>query len=212
MALDSFDNLKAKISDQSHRNDLTPDRLADFIKQAEQSMYNNPIESLEIREFETITNTDTVADSNVIALPSGYLSMRSIKIDDKSTDAQQYELTYTAPETLFKDPASGTPSYFTVTNQIEFNRPADAVYNVEIKHLASLTALSDANTTNGILTNYPNIYLFGALRSLNQWAERFDLAEYYYAEFIKEIRGANKQNWLGRYGPAPSIVYDGPIV
>lgn len=212
MALNNFDNLKARLVDQSHRNDLTPDRLADFIQQAEQSMYSNPIEPLEIREFEKTSTQDTAADSSVLALPSDYLSMRAIRIDDKSTGAQQYELTYTSPETLFKDPASGMPSFFTVTNQIEFNRPCDAIYNVEMKYLGSLTALSDANTTNDILTNYPNIYMYGALRALNQWAERFDLAEYYFNEFIKEIRGANKQDWIGRYGPAPVITYDGHIV
>lgn len=212
MALDTFDNLKARLVDQSHRNDLTPDRLADFIKQAEQSMYNNPIEPLQIREFELTATVDTVISSDVVALPASYLSPRSMLIDDKTTNAQQYPLEYRTPTALPRLTAENMPCFYTVTNQIQFDRPCDAVYNVQFEYIGSLTPLSDANTTNDILTNYPSIYLFGALRALNQWAERFDLAEYYYAEMIKEIRGANLQVAMGQYGPAPTITYDGAVV
>ena len=85
MALNNFDNLQSKIIDQSHRNDLTPDRLADFIRQAEQEFYANAIEPLQIRDIEQTSNQDTVVDSGALALPSGYQSMRSILIDDKSS-------------------------------------------------------------------------------------------------------------------------------
>ena len=212
MALDTFDNLKAKIIDQSHRNDLTPDRLSDFIQQAEQEFYSNSVEPLQIRDIEQTSSQDTAADSNVLALPTGYKSMRSILIDDKSTDAQQYELTYRTPETMPRSSASGTPVFFTVTDQIEFDRPCDAVYNVEIKYFGKLTALSDAATTNDILTNYPNMYLFGALWALHQWAVMPDLAEYYYGKFINSIRGANNADALGRHGPSPTIDYDGAVI
>jgi len=212
MALNNFDNLKSKIIDQSHRNDLTPDRLEDFIQQAEQEFYANSIEPLQIRDIEKTSNQDTVVDSGVLALPSGYQSMRSILIDDKSTGAQRYELTYLAPELRAKDSASGTPSCFTVTDQIEFNRPCDAVYNVEIKYFGKLTGLSDAATTNDILTNFPNMYLFGALWALHQWAVMPDMAEYYYGKFINSIRGANNADSIGRHGPAPTIEYDGIVV
>ena len=212
MPLDTFDNLKAKIVDQSHRNDLTPDRLADFIRQAEQQFYANDIEPLQIRDIEQTSSQDTIIDSDTLVLPSGYQSMRSILIDDKSTDAQQYELTYLPPEVLVKDSASGTPSCFAVTSQIEFDRPCDAVYNVEIKYFGKLTPLSDAATTNDILTNFPNIYLFGALWALHQWAVMPDLAEYYYNQFVRAIRGANNADALGRHGPAPTIAYDGVVV
>lgn len=212
MALNNFDNLKAKIIDQSHRNDLTPDRLADFILQAEQEFYANSVEPLQIRDIEQTSNQDTVIDSGALSLPSGYQSMRSILIDDKSTDAQQYELTYLPPELLVKDSASGTPSSFAVTNQIEFDRPCDAVYNVEITYFGKLTGLSDAATTNDILTNFPNVYLFGALWALHQWAVMPDMAEYYYDKFISAIRGANNADVLGRHGPAPTIAYDGVVV
>lgn len=212
MALNNFDNLKSKIIDQSHRNDLTPDRLADFILQAEQEFYANSVEPLQIRDIEQTSNQDTVIGSGVLALPSGYQSMRSILIDDKTTDAQQYELTYLPPEVLVKDSASGTPSSFAVTNQIEFDRPCDAVYNVEVKYFGKLTGLSDAATTNDILTNFPNVYLFGALWALHQWAVMPDLAQYYYTQFINAIRGANNADVLGRHGPAPTIAYDGVVV
>ena len=211
MALDTYANLKESVQDWSHRNDVT-NRIDDFILIAEQEMYNNRVEPLEVREQEVKSFTDTVIGSNSIALPEGYESMRAIKIDDKTTDAQPYQLTYSTPELLRVSPSNGCPSAFTVTGLIEFNRPADAIYNVEIQHLAKIQALTAANPTNTILTNYPSIYLSGCLWALYEWAKDGESAAASYAKFIGAIQGANLSTQKGKYGPAPVMRSEGRVV
>ena len=211
MALDTYANLKDAIQDFSHRNDVET-RLDDFIDLAEQEMYSNQVEPLRIRDMEQTSSSDTSTSVRTLALPAGYEQIRSITIDDKSADAQVFELSYRTPETLPISSAAGAPGFFTVTSQIEFERVPDAVYNVDIIYFGSLTALSDANTTNAVLTNFPSVYLYGALWALNQWTMQLELSDYYYNKFIGAIKGANMSTDLGRHGPAPAMVFDGVIV
>lgn len=211
MALDTYANLKEAVQDWSHRTDVKS-RMDDFILIAEQEMYNNRFEALEVRSQEVKTSTDTIVGSKYIALPDGYESMRSILIDDKSTDAEQYELTYKTPELLRRHSTNGRPCEFTITNQIEFDRPADAIYNIEIQHLAKVPALTAANPTNDILTNYPSIYLSGCLWALYSWAKDPQSAEISYQKFISAIRGANDAARNGKYGPAPVMRSEGWVV
>lgn len=211
MALNNFTNLKAAVVNQSHRNDVA-NKIDDFVLVAEQEMYNNPIETLNVRELETRATADTGTSDRFLALPTGFLRARRILIDDKTTGADQYELRYYAPEVLPLSSQAGMPRAFTVTSQIEFDRIADAVYNVEVQYFAIPTALSTANQTNDVLTNTPSIYLYGTLWALNQWAERFDVAEYYYDKFIGAIKGANLADDNGRYGPAPFMRIEGCVV
>jgi len=211
VALDTYANLKESIQDWSHRSDVTS-RIDDFILIAEQEMYNNRFEPLEVRAQEVKTSVDTVTGSKFISLPAGYESMRGILIDDKTTDANQYELRYLTPELLHRQSTNGCPSEFTVTNQIEFNRPADAIYNVEIQHVSKVAALTAANPTNDILTNYPSIYLSGCLWALYNWAKDPQSAQASYDAFIGAIQGANIATQNGKYGPAPVIRSEGYVV
>ena len=211
MALDTYSNLKKSIQDWSHRNDVSS-RIDDFILITEQEMYNNSIESLEVREQEISTQTDTVVGLDYIALPDGYKSMRAILLDDKTTDAQQYQLTYTTPELLRRFSVNGCPSQFTITDKVQFNRPVDAVYNIEIQHIAKIQALTEDNPTNSILTDYPAIYLSGCLWALYEWAKDGESAAASYSRFINAIKGANLATKNGKYGPAPAMRSEGWVV
>ncbi len=207
MAIDSYDNLKAAIVDWSHRNDMTPDRLDQFIDLAEEGMFSSPLMPLELRQMETKSELTASTSSRLLALPSDYLEMRRLKVNLSGGDC---DIQYLTPEQLPIAGTSGIPKFFTVTDQIEFDRTPDSAYTIEIQYYAKPTALSDANTTNVILTNHPKIYLHGALSNLYQWTMQNDLAEYHENKFQAAMRGANKQYKRGRYGPAPKMRIEGP--
>jgi hypothetical protein len=211
MALDNYSNLKASIEDWSHRNDVS-ERLDDFIRIAEQEMFNNTVEVLNVRGQEADSTTTTSTNTRFHSLPADYLSMRRILLDDRTTDAQQFELKYYTPEVLPISSRVGRPTLFTVTSQIEFNCPTDQAYDIDILYYAKPTALSAANTTNIVLTETPSVYLYGSLWALYQWALDLEKAEYFYNKFLSAIVGANKNNRKGRYGPAPVQRLEGRIV
>lgn len=211
MALNNYSNLKAAIIEWSNRDDVSA-LIDDFITLAEQAMFNNPVEVLVVREQEFRATADTVVDDRYLALPDRFKRIRRILIDDKSTSPDQYELRFYTPETLPTVAGADCPSSFTVTSQIEFNCPADAVYNIEMQYYAYPLALDATNSTNDILTNYPQIYLQGALTQLHAWAGDFEKESAARSRFYEAIRGANLAGDLSRFGPATAMMYDGPVI
>jgi len=211
MALATYSDLKATVQDWSHRSDVQS-RIDDFILIAEQEMYNNRVEPLIVREQEFRATADTSTSERFLPLPDRFTRMRRLLIDDKSTTPDQFELTFYPPEVLPISSDAGMPGGFSVTSQIEFNRVPDAVYNVEMQYFGTIAPLSSSNTTNDILTNYPTIYLAGCLWALYRWAKDPESANSAYTDFIGAIRGANKSDIDGRYGPGPIMRNERPVV
>ncbi len=206
MSLDTYDNLKAEIIDWSHREDMDL-RVDTFIDLAESEMFSNPLEPLKIREQEDTASFTCSTTSRYVALPTDYKSMRTIQIS--LSNSSPHELRYRTPAQLNVSSVTGLPSFFTVTTQIEFERTPDQAYSGEIWYHSGFTALSSSNTTNNVLTNHPDIYLFGSLWALKKHCTQYGESDYYYKKFLTAIKGANKDNNAGRYGPAPVMRREG---
>ena len=207
MAFTDYDELQKEVIDWSHRADLGT-KIADFITLAENTMYSNDQEVLTVRSMETITTQLTTGQ--YVDLPTGFESARSVRL---ITGDNGGYLKYQAPEQMRKDVAVGRPNFFTIIgNQIQFDKAPDSEYTLEIQYYAKLTPLSDTNLTNDILTNHPSIYLFGALTALFAYALDTEQQIKYGQMFISAIKGANKADKKGRYGPAPSMSIQGMVV
>ena len=87
---------------------------------------------------------------------------------------------------LGKQTGTGMPNYFTVTDSIEFDIAPDSAYAYELLYYPTFPALSDSQTTNWVLTNYPDVYLAGCL----YWANRFTQNE------------QEATNWMSQYKQA----------
>jgi len=206
MSLDTYDNLKLEIIDWSHRDDMDQ-RIDTFIDIAEAEMLSNVVEPLQLRGEETLVAFATSITDRFVALPSGFQSMRKVRI--QIVDGESYELEYRTPSQLNILSSVGMPRFFTVTDQIEMERVSDQVYAGEFQYIQDFTALSDANTSNTVLANHPNVYLFGALWALYRHVNQEDEATRYYVDFINAIKGANNKAEIGRYGPAPVMRVEG---
>lgn len=207
MALDTFANLKVSIRDWSHRNDLPDSLIEDFILMAEAEMYDNEEEPLAIRNEETRAQASTSITSRYLALPDDFIEMRSFYIIPSS--GNNIDIKFRAPENLRTYDTTGVPTRFTITSQIELSRASDQVYTVEMNYLKVITALSDSNTTNAILTNHPSIYMWGSRWALSIWTKQLEASVLFRSMFISAIRGANNQDQKGRYGPAPIMRIEG---
>lgn len=209
MALDNFSNLKASIKARSKRNDISDDQLNEYIVQAESEFYNNVNAPLRVRAMEARATATASTTSRFLALPDLFLQMRRLKVNEPYTGGSDYDVRYYSPEQMPLSNLTRIPVFFTVTTQLEFDSTPDQAYTIEMQYIKKITALDDTNTTNTILTNFPNIYLFGALWALFQDAMEPDLSEYFYGKFINSIQGANEADQAGRYGPAPVIRQEG---
>jgi len=206
MSLSDYDGLKQEIIDWSHRDDLDT-KIDTFIQLAETDMYANSVDILQIRDGETRVAFATNTTDRFVALPTGYQSMREVKI--QIVNGESYEVYYRTPSQLNLLSSTGMPQFFTVSTQIEMNRISDQVYAGEFLYFQEFTALSSSNASNAVLTNFPNIYLFGALSALFKHVENDEQSNSYYQMFINSITGANDKDKLGRYGPAPVMRVEG---
>lgn len=203
MALDTYDNLVKEIIDWSHRGDLG-NKIADFIQLAENAMYSNDQQALKVRSMTTVSTALTAGQ--YVELPPDFESARSVRL---VTGDNGGELKYQAPEQMFKNVSTGRPNYFTVVgNELQFDRVPDSDYTIEFQYFRKATPLSTANQTNDILANHPSIYLFGALTALHAFTLDTEQQIKYSQMFIGAIKGANKADKKGRYGPAPSASID----
>ena len=95
-----------------------------------------------------------------------------------------------------RDSTTGKPSYFTVRNEIEFDKSPDSSYSGEIVYYKAETALSDANTSNNILSRAPDAYLYGALLASAPFLmndERIAIWAGLYRETVEGLGKARRQ-------------------
>lgn len=196
MALSNYTDLKQAIVSWSKRTDVA-DVVDDFIDLAE----NRIDKTLEMISAETRVTPSASTSSRFLALPSLYKSMRKINIISGGIN---YKCEYVTPERLIVDPSAGRPKTFTITSQIEFDRVPDSAYSVEINYISALSALSDSNTTNAVLTAYPDLYLTACLSACAMWERDFESMAVFDSRFDEAMILANKQESSGRYGVTPT--------
>ena len=159
MAIGTFAELKTAAANWLDRSDLT-DRIPEFIVLAE-ARFNR---ILRIRDMETVsTAISTVAGTREYSLPTGFVQMKEFHL---TTDPIT-PLAYITPEMMSRLQAGSTkakPKVFTIiADNVRLGPNPDAVYTTSMLYYKTFTALSDSNTTSEMLTNNPDVYLYGTL-------------------------------------------------
>lgn len=148
MALSTYADLLSAVAAWLNRGSDLDARIPDFIKLAE-AEFNRKLRTLEME----VTATSTLT-GDAVAVPTDFLGLRSIKIDNTS-------LEYVPPAEVADDESTGgyPTRYSVVDGQFVF-RPAPSSGDVEIAYYASIPALTVSNTTNWLMTRWPDLYLF----------------------------------------------------
>ena len=158
MAISTYDELKTAVANWLDRDDLT-DRIPEFIALAEARM--NRV--LRLRMMESKYTASTVAAQRNYNLPTGYVQMRNFQINTSPITPLQY----VSPEIydrLWGGSTGGTPQFYTIiANEIQLGPIPGSVLTMEMLFYKKITALSASNTTEQMLTDNPDIYLYGAL-------------------------------------------------
>jgi len=159
MAISNFAELKTATANWLDRSDLT-DRIPEFISLAE-ARFNR---ILRIRDMETVsTAISTVAGTREYSLPTGFVQMKEFHL---STDPIT-PLSYITPEMMSRMWAGSSkakPQVFTIiADNVRLGPNPDAVYTTSMLYYKKFTALSASNTTSDMLTNNPDVYLYGTL-------------------------------------------------
>ena len=200
MAIGTYAELQTAVANWLDRGDLT-ERIKEFIDLAEARMNR-------ILRLQLMVNIDTttlggaatlVAGTRDYALPAGYLQM----IDFALTTDPITPLSYITPENMNRMWAGsqlGIPRAYTILSNNSSGTPVPTVrlgpspagaYTYSMMFYKKIAALSPANTTEAMLTDNPDIYLYGALleaEPLLMNDERVQLGATAYQQAITDLQ------------------------
>lgn len=176
MAITNYSELQTSVTNWlSRTNDTNLIALyPDFITMAE-SKFNRVLRT---RNQETSASIAPVL--GVVALPADYLEARRLFID---SDAK-VELEYIPPENFYIKFSTGESGskYYTIEGANILLADKVIAVNVNLLYYQKIPALSVSNTTNWLLTNHPDMYLYATL------AEAYDVIK----------NEAQAQKWSGK--------------
>ena len=172
MAIGTYAELQTAVANWLDRGDLT-ERIKEFIGLAEARMNR-------VLRLQLMVNIDTttlggaaalVAGTRDYALPSGYLQM----VDFALTTDPITPLSYITPENMNRMWAGsqlGIPRSYTILSNNSSGTPVPTVrfgpspagaYTYSMMFYKKIESLGTGNTTEAMLTDNPDIYLYGAL-------------------------------------------------
>ena len=158
MAITNYGQLKTAAANWLDRTDLE-DRIPEFVTMAE-AQFNR-----EIRQPQMITRDDSFTiDGQYEAMPTDALEIQRIVLDLTPVITLQYITPNEISEKRSGLTGTGRPIYYSIVGEnMEFVRTPDSAYTASIMYYKRITALSADGDTNWLLTNHPDIYLYGTL-------------------------------------------------
>jgi hypothetical protein len=163
MAIGTYAELQTAVANWLDRDDLT-DRIPEFIALAEAKMNRN----LRISLMENVSTAITMAGgTRDYSLPTGFTGMKEFHL----TTSPITPLSYITPEMMNRMWAgsnAGRPQAFTLfsdagTRKIRVGPSPDSAYTTSMLYLKKIDNLSVSNPTETMLTENPDVYLYGAL-------------------------------------------------
>lgn len=184
MAIANYADLQTSIANWLKRSDLAA-IIPDFVTLAEARVARD----LRLRKQVVNTTLSTVAGTQGVTLPSDFLEAENLTLSNTNPPGS---LSVVTPEILdrkFPEAyVTGQPRVYTVVgDEILFGPTPDAVYAVSLTYYQRFAALS-ASSTNWLLTNHPNVYLFAALAEASGYLFNDERIPTWEAKYQADVR------------------------
>jgi hypothetical protein len=138
--------------------------IPDHIYEVTLAEFNRDIRTVDMFETASIT-----ADAEYEALPADFLEAVSLHLVNNGN--RQRLQVMTPDELNYQRPVSGTPRRYAVTaDGLKLFPTPDAEYTLTLEYYEKIAALSGDSDTNVILSRYPELYLYTALKHVGIWA------------------------------------------
>lgn len=188
MSLDTYTNLKLELADWLNRTDLTA-VIDTFIDLAEAKMKRD------IRKW-TVYSAGYSVSAARVAAPADCSVLRSIRLITGSP-TQDKPLRVCTIEMLNERKArnagaTGRPTdYALVDGFLYFAPEPDQTYTAEVFYFSTLTPLSVSVASNSVLSEAPDIYLYGALAEAEPYLEHDDRAPMWKGKYDEAVARLN---------------------
>ncbi len=173
---------------------VTPDQVDNYISLCESELNRE----LKIRDLQEAQSLTALAGDDYVTLPNNYQSMCAIQFDTAPYDIKPMS-SRADMNAQFTNDTSRPKAFFIFGDKIIFNCVCDGDYTLDLDYYKSIPAISSLNQTNNILTKYPDLYLYGALKQAHLHAkdnEKLTNVGTVYSNAIDRIIAADKVSKL----------------
>jgi hypothetical protein len=200
MPFTNYPELQAAVADWLDRPDLEA-QIKDFIRLAEIRVQR----TLKMRVVESKTSgTNMVADQEYIVLPTDCVEPYYLRID--TSPIREVEIVSLDKLATVKQNKAGLgyPIAGAVhgVNMELAPAPGDT-HAYTLYYLAGVTALTDAAPTNTLLTNYPDLLLYGALVVAGPFVGTDERVKDWLGLWTEAATGAKRQDARAKAGGGP---------
>ena len=157
MAITNYTELKDSIADTLNRDDLTS-VIPSFISLAEAAL------NRDLRHWRNENRAVAPVSLRYTALPSDFVE--PIRMELSADKAKVTLMSHYEMQTLRQstNDRKGRPRHYNITQgEIELFPTPDTSYDLEMYYYGKIPDLSASTATNPVLTNFPDVYLYGAL-------------------------------------------------
>jgi hypothetical protein len=181
MPFTSYSDLKTTVANYLARSDLTS-VIPDFIRLAEERLRRD----LRTRQMLIVATASTIGGDGTVGLPTDFLEMRDIHLNTNPVTTLRYK----APNSFYAESRvteSGKPVDYTILGaEMQLAPVPDTAYTLQMLYYGKPTLLSDTNSSNIFLANYPDALLYASLAEaepylmndarVQTWAALYDRA------------------------------------
>ena len=208
MALSNYTELQAAVATELNRSgdSIVTDVIPDFVKRAEVKINRRA----RLREMETLAYVTYSTTTRFVELPDGtdvngvrvgpYVELLNLRIKKASEDDTKYkEVEFIDSEFIheyYEDPADGEGFKYTLRKSVEMNRLPLTDHVLMMHYLKAWDIAGDS--TNWLLTNYPDCYLYGALSEAEGFIRRDERIALWKQLFEESLVELNRLSERGR--------------
>lgn len=194
MPITNYTELKSAIADWLVRDDLTA-VIPSFIALAEAQIQRV------VRHHKMMQRSEAEIDTRYFVLPNDWVETVRFHVRGDRT----YRLELTSLDDMLQlrqangDP-SGIPTHFAhVGQQLEVYPSPSGVFDVELLYHKKIPALSEASPTNWLLTDHPDVYLYGALLQSAPYLDDDQRMQVWSTLYGNAIQAINQESKKARY-------------
>jgi hypothetical protein len=199
MAIATYSDLQTAIEGWLFNRDDLAAVIPDFIALAEADL------NTRVRHWRMEKRVTAEIDTQYSAIPADFLEPIRFYLTANRTSPieligqmEMLNIRANTSNTL------GRPQYYAITaGEIEVVPTPDAAYEAELYYYSTIPPLSASNTTNWLLTHFPNAYLYGALVHAAPYLEedaRLQIWASLYSEAINAINKESEDTKIGSAG------------
>lgn len=190
MSISTFGELKTAVASWLNRTDLTSS-IPDFVKLAESNIRRD----VKTRAHETrATGTLT---GETLAFPTRFMEARSLAVEDRP-------LEYLSPEAYQHkvDQEYTSQGYYTIIGDDIYVLNGASGDDYVLIYRESLTGFSSDSDTNWLLTNAPEVYLWGACEQGSVFLKDREAAADFNQRYAAAVANLNRSERMAKYaGP-----------